>query len=73
MTKGIDHERNDRIEAAVLGAALASLVLLVALAVSTSVSAVSRPGLAPATAAETARGEDGIDPTAAGPLPRELR
>ena len=73
MTKGIDHERNDRIEAAVLGAALASLVLLVALAVSTSVSAVSRPGLNAAAPAETARGEDGIDPTATVPALRELR
>ncbi len=50
------NEKNDRIEAAVIIAALASLALLVSLAVATSVSSVSgnRPaGIDQDTAAET--------------------
>lgn len=50
------NEKNDRIEAAVIIAALASLGLLISLAVATSVSAVSgaRPaGIDQETAAET--------------------
>ena len=46
MKTDADHARNDRIEAAVLLAALATLCLLVAIAVSTSVIQIrSEPGL----------------------------
>jgi len=60
VTQGTEQDRNDRIEAAVLVAALASLALLVALAVSTSVTAVSGRG----ELTDTAQGEPGIAPAA---------
>lgn len=69
MTQGDNPERNDRIEAAVLVTALASLGLLVALAVSTSVTAVSSP----AQATDTAQGAAGIAPANPDLTGAELR
>lgn len=71
LTQQTDHDRNDRIEATVMVAALASLGLLVALAVSTSVAAVSRPdrqAAIPAPLPDTARERPGfVTPGAALP------
>lgn len=63
MPKATDHERNDRIEASVMMAALATLGLLVALAVSTSMTALTGPDLhatAPEVSPETASDSGGI-------------
>lgn len=76
MSKVTDHERNDRIEATVMIAGLASLGVLVALAVSTSVSSVNQGGLqasnAPPTA-ETALAPAGIAPEVAAAPEAEMR
>lgn len=69
MTQGTDHERNDRIEATVMMAALATLGLLVAMAVSTSMTALSgtelqaelQATITPETP-EAARDAAGLDP-----------
>lgn len=68
MTRDIDHERNDKIEAMVMMAALAALGLLVALAVSTSVTTVTdgqfqaaAPSTMPPVVPETAQEAAGID------------
>ena len=64
VPQATDHERNDRIEASVMMAALATLGLLVALAVSTSISDVS--GLhaeAPQDGPDPARQITGIEET----------
>ncbi|MGI3184553.1 hypothetical protein [Nioella aestuarii] len=63
MTQGTNHERNDRIEATVMMAALATLGLLVALAVSTSVTAIESPELqatAPFAGSQAASDTPGI-------------
>ena len=77
MTRGTDHERNDRIEATVIVGALATLGLLVAIAVSTSMSAVTAPDLQATTEGDTApipaRSLGGIDPTGAQLQGSELR
>lgn len=64
VPQATDHERNDRIEATVMMAALATLGLLVALAVSTSISNVT--GLqaeAPTDAPDPAHQITGIEET----------
>ena len=70
--------QNDRIEAAVIVAALASLGLLVALAVTTSVNAVSHPvreaGVSPMPqGTDTASSLTGIAPASSPEAPRPLR
>lgn len=76
MTQGTDHERNDKIEATVMMAALASLGLLVAMAVSTSVTAVTGPNLqavATPNSPDTTREAAGIDSNGLQRLGGELR
>jgi len=70
-----DHDRNDRIEAAILMAALASLCLLVAIAVSTSVSGLSSDSdrQATAPAPDPTRTEAGIVPAAPVPDRQAMR
>ena len=62
-----DHDRNDRIEATVLLAALATLCLLVAIAVSTSVSAVSSDHELHATTPDPALTGAGLESAEAAP------
>lgn len=64
VPQATDHERNDRIEASVMMAALATLGLLVALAVSTSISDVSSlHAEAPQDGPDPARQITGIEET----------
>ncbi len=76
MPQGTDHERNDRIEATVMMAALATLGLLVAMAVSTSVTGISGPELQATITPdgpEAARDAAGIEPVSAQLQGSELR
>jgi len=76
VTQQINHDRNDRIEASVMVAALATLGILVALAVSTSLSAVSQSDLqaaAPSAGPETAHDRQGIETTGAAVQGSQLR
>ena len=74
MSQVTDHERNDRIEAMVMIAALATLGLLVALAVSTSFSDVSAlQAVAPLDSPDHARQITGIEQTGTQLQGSELR